>query len=58
MEQGNLKNIVGIKFRKDGKIYNFDAADLQLAKNDQVIVNTENGLSWGTVITPVTARAD
>jgi cell fate regulator YaaT (PSP1 superfamily) len=53
MEQGNLKNIVGIKFRKDGKIYNFDAADLQLAKNDQVIVNTENGVSWGTVITPV-----
>ncbi len=54
MEQGNLKNIVGIKFRKDGKIYNFDAADLQLAKNDHVIVNTENGPSWGTVITPVT----
>jgi cell fate regulator YaaT (PSP1 superfamily) len=54
MERGNLKNIVGIKFRKDGKTYNFDAADLQLAKNDHVIVNTENGPSWGTVFTPVT----
>ena len=53
MEQGNLKNIVGIKFRKDGKIYNFDAADLQLVKNDQVVVNTENGMSWGTVVIPV-----
>ncbi|HBH87369.1 MAG TPA: stage 0 sporulation protein [Syntrophaceae bacterium] len=48
-----MKNIVGIRFRKDGKIYSFDASDQKLEKNDHVIVNTENGTSLGTVITEV-----
>ena len=52
-EQVDLKNIVGVKFRKDGKIYSFDTSGLQLERNDQVIVNTENGMSLGTVITDV-----
>ena len=48
-----MKNIVGIRFRKDGKIYSFDASDLLLEKNDEVIVNTENGMSMGKVIADV-----
>lgn len=49
-----MKNIVGVKFKKEGKIYSFDAADLHLKKNDQVIVNTEDGPAIGTVITDLT----
>jgi cell fate regulator YaaT (PSP1 superfamily) len=42
-----LKHIVGVKFKKEGKIYSFHAADLPLKKNDQVIVDTENGVTKG-----------
>jgi cell fate regulator YaaT (PSP1 superfamily) len=51
LEQNPLKNIVGVKFRKDGKTYNFDAAGLPLQKHDQVIVETEIGVVLGTVNT-------
>lgn len=50
-----MKNIVGIKFKKEGKIYSFDANTLQLKKNDSVIVNTDSGLAMGTVV--VNARS-
>jgi cell fate regulator YaaT (PSP1 superfamily) len=48
-----LTNIIGIKFKKEGRIYNFNAADYILHKDDQVIVNTENGPALGVVITDV-----
>ena len=48
-----LTNIIGIKFKKEGKIYSFNAADLILHKGDQVIVNTDNGLSLGFVANDV-----
>lgn len=48
-----LTNIIGVKFKIEGRIYNFSASDLILHKNDQVIVNTENGLSLGVVVTDV-----
>jgi len=48
-----LKNIVGIKFKKEGKIYSFDADTLQLQKNDSVIVDTDSGLAIGTVVVDV-----
>lgn len=48
-----LTNIIGIKFKIEGKVYNFNAGDLILHRNDQVIVNTENGLSLGVVVTDV-----
>ncbi|HOG12924.1 MAG: regulatory iron-sulfur-containing complex subunit RicT [Smithellaceae bacterium] len=46
-------NILGVKFKKEGRIYHFDAADLILHKNDQVLVNTDNGVAMGTVVTDV-----
>ncbi|HRS97462.1 MAG TPA: stage 0 sporulation protein, partial [Smithella sp.] len=49
-------NLVGVKFKREGKIYNFDAADNVLHKNDKVIVNTENGLALGFVATEVRRR--
>jgi cell fate regulator YaaT (PSP1 superfamily) len=48
-----LTNIIGVKFRKEGKIYSFNTADLILHKGDQVIVNTDNGLSLGFVANDV-----
>ena len=53
-----LTNVIGIKFKIEGKVYNFDACDHILHKNDQVIVNTENGLSLGVVVTDVKRRED
>jgi len=54
-ESVSLKNIVGIRFRKDNKIYSFDAADLPLKKDDHVIVKTEHGTAIGTVAVDVKA---
>jgi cell fate regulator YaaT (PSP1 superfamily) len=48
-----LTNIIGVKFKKEGKIYSFNAADLILHKGDQIIVNTDNGLSLGFVANDV-----
>ena len=48
-----MKKIVGVRFKRDNKIYRFDASDLLLQKNDKVIVKTEAGLATGTVATDV-----
>lgn len=40
--------IVGIKFKKDGVIYNF-SSEIELKKNDKVIVETERGYQLGIV---------
>jgi cell fate regulator YaaT (PSP1 superfamily) len=48
-----LINIIGVKFKKEGRIYNFNANDLIVHKDDQVIVDTDNGLSLGVVVTDV-----
>ena len=48
-----LINIIGVKFKKEGRIYNFDAADLMLHKDDQVLVDTDNGVALGVIVTDV-----
>ena len=40
--------IVGIKFKNDGMIYNF-SSEIKLSKNDKVIVETERGYQLGVV---------
>ena len=47
-----MKRIVGIRFRERGKIYHFDAQDLELDVSQKVMLETERGLSIGTVATP------
>lgn len=42
-------NVVGISFKKNGKIYYFSSKKLKLKKGDSVIVNTERGSQIGTV---------
>ncbi|MBU2027765.1 MAG: stage 0 sporulation protein, partial [Proteobacteria bacterium] len=54
-----MKNIVGVKFKKEGKIYSFDAADLPLKRGDLVVVSTDSGLAIGTIATDInTAPAE
>jgi len=45
-----LPRIVIIQFITAGKLYDFNAADLDLSPGDQVIVETERGLSIGSVV--------
>jgi cell fate regulator YaaT (PSP1 superfamily) len=44
-----LNNLVGVKFKKEGKIYYFDPCDLSLQRHDIVLVDTDNGTAIGTV---------
>jgi cell fate regulator YaaT (PSP1 superfamily) len=53
-----LKNVAGVKFKKEGKIYTFHAADLPLKRGDLVVVITDNGQAIGTVATEVNAVQD
>jgi len=46
-----MNNVVGVKFRKPGKIYFFDAGNLNIEKNQYVIVETSLGDEFGTVAT-------
>jgi len=48
-----LTNVIGVKFKKEGRIYNFNADDLIVHKDDQVIVHTENGLALGVIVADV-----
>lgn len=42
-------NIVGVQFRRAGKIYDFDARDFRLSIGDRVVVETERGPSLAEV---------
>jgi cell fate regulator YaaT (PSP1 superfamily) len=44
-----MKKIVGIRFKPAGKIYDFDSGAFVLKRGDHVIVETEQGLTFGTV---------
>ncbi|GAF93715.1 unnamed protein product, partial [marine sediment metagenome] len=50
--QNNMANIVGIRFKKAGKVYYFDAAELELAAGDLVVVKTSRGTELGNVVVP------
>ncbi len=44
------KLVVGVKFRKSGKLFYFELKDLELEKGDAVLVETVNGLELGNVM--------
>lgn len=44
-----MKNIVGVRFKKPGKIYFFDPGELQIGNRDFVIVETSQGQEFGEV---------
>lgn len=45
-----MSKVVGVKLRTNGKIYNFDSGHFVLKKGDRVVVNTEQGKAFGTVV--------
>lgn len=45
-----MKNIVGVRFKKPGKIYFFDPGKLKIGKNNFVIVETANGKEYGEAV--------
>jgi len=47
-----MAKTVGIRFRTQGKVYDFDVGHFVLSPGSHVIVETEQGLAFGTVVTP------
>ncbi len=45
-----MVNVVGIRFQKAGKIYNFSPAGIDIKKEEYVIVETIRGLEMGKVV--------
>jgi cell fate regulator YaaT (PSP1 superfamily) len=45
-----MEKVIGIRFRKGGKIYHFDPGELSLKRDDYVIVHTEQGVGFGQVV--------
>lgn len=43
-------NVVGIRFKKAGKIYYFDPLEFDVKKDMNVIVETARGLEYGNII--------
>ena len=44
-----MAEIVGVRFKKAGKVYHFDPAGIDLGVNDYVVVETSRGLELGQV---------
>ncbi|HEX7056172.1 MAG TPA: stage 0 sporulation family protein [Bacilli bacterium] len=42
--------VVGVRFKKAGKIYYFDPAELPVKKEDNVIVETARGIEYGKIV--------
>lgn len=45
-----MAEIVGVRFRKTGKVYYFNPLDIALEVNDYVVVETARGLEMGQVV--------
>ncbi|AUG58825.1 MAG TPA: stage 0 sporulation protein [Ruminiclostridium sp.] len=49
-----MVKVVGVRFKKAGKIYYFDPGDLEIGLNENVIVETARGVEFGYVVVPNT----
>ncbi|KOY79951.1 stage 0 sporulation family protein [Lysinibacillus macroides] len=47
-----MYNVVGVRFKKAGKIYYFDPASFPLEDSQYVIVETARGIEYGKVVVP------
>ena len=45
-----MANIVGVRFKEVGKVYYFDPVNLDVKKDDCVIVETARGIEMGRVV--------
>jgi len=46
-----MSKVVGVRFKTQGKIYDFDAGHFVLSPGAEVILETEKGLAFGQVVT-------
>jgi len=51
-----MKKIVGVSFKPNGKVYDFECGAFVLKQGSAVIVETEQGFGFGTVVVPPTTR--
>lgn len=47
-----MVKVIGVRFRRAGKVYYFDPANLQIEKGQHVIVETARGIEYGEVVLP------
>ena len=47
-----MYDVVGVRFKKAGKIYYFDPGDLDIAKDEYIIVETVRGVEFGKAVIP------
>ncbi len=47
-----MVNVVGVRFKKAGKVYYFDPGDFNIELNTYVIVETARGIEFGQVVIP------
>jgi len=47
-----MVKVVGVRFKKAGKVYYFDPGDLDIEVNTNVIVETARGIEFGEVVIP------
>ena len=52
-----MPDIVGVRYRRAGRIYYFDPAGIELAPGDEVVVDTSRGLEMGRVVVAPTEVA-
>ncbi len=45
-----MANVIGVRFRNTGKTYFFDPVDLEITKDEHVIVDTAKGVEYGLVV--------
>ncbi len=45
-----MTKVVGVRFREAGKVYYFAPKDLEIKRDEHVIVETARGLEYGTVV--------
>jgi len=48
--ENKMTDIVGVRFKKTGRIYYFDPSDIELKVGDSVVVETTRGLELGEVV--------
>ncbi len=53
-----MTKVVGVRFREAGKVYYFDPGDLEIKRDEHVIVETARGLEYGTVVLGVSEVED
>ena len=47
-----MVKVIGVRFRRAGKIYFFDPTALSINNGDKVIVETARGVEYGSVVIP------